>query len=155
MRISQYSEEEHPEINSLVEEIAKEFEEPIISSNPSTKKNFDNLWLVKKDELLIGTIGVIRLKNNNAILKSMFVKKEFRGKDIGVSRLLIQTAIDWLGDEKIERIFLGTMSQFKAAQKFYTKNGFFKIDKMELPSDFINNPLDNLYYRMDLIIDNN
>lgn len=155
MRISQYKEEEHLEINSLVEEIAKEFEEPIASSNSSTKKNFDNLWLVKKDELLIGTIGVIRLKNNNAILKSMFVKKEFRGKNIGVSKLLIQTAIDWLRDEKIERIYLGTMNQFKAAQKFYTKNGFFKIDKMELPSDFINNPIDNLYYRMNLTIDNN
>lgn len=154
MRIRQYKEEEYLEINSLVEEIAKEFEKPIILSPLSRKKNFYKLWIAKKNELLIGTIGVIKLKDNNAILKSMFVKKDFRGKDIGISALLLQTAINWLKDEKIERIYLGTMNQFKAAQKFYTKKGFFKIDIVELPPDFINNPLDNLYYKMDLNEDN-
>lgn len=150
MRISQYREKEHLEINSLVEEIAKEFEEPIVSSLPSRKRSFDKLWIAKENELLIGTIGVIRLKDKNAILKSMFVKKNFRGKDIGVSALLLQTAIDWLKYERIERIYLGTMKQFKAAQRFYIKKGFFQIDIAELPSDFINNPLDNLYYKIDL-----
>lgn len=150
MKISQYNEKEQFEIKSLIEEIAKEFKEPIIASNSSFKNNFDKLWLLKNKELLIGTIGVIRLKNNNAILKSMFVKKEYRGKSYGVSSSLIQTAIDWLQNEKIDSVYLGTMTQFKAAQKFYTKNGFRKIDSTELPVDFINNPLDKLYYRMDL-----
>ena len=39
---------------------------------------------------------------------------------------------------------------FQAAKRFYLKNGFLKIDKLQLPSDFINNPIDDLYYKMDL-----
>jgi N-acetylglutamate synthase-like GNAT family acetyltransferase len=151
IKIIQYGTERQEDIESLVDEISREFDESITPSNSSYKKNIDQLWLADKDDSLVGTIGLIRLKNNNAILKSMFVKTGFRGKSKGVSTLLLQTAFNWSKDEKIERLFLGTMTQFKAAQNFYAKNGFVRIDRKQLPSDFIDNPFDSRFYRRDLI----
>ena len=80
-----------------------------------------------------------------AILKKMFVRKSFRGKEIGVSNLLLQTAINWCIENNIEQLYLGTMDQFKGAQKFYLKNGFQKIPKSALPKQFLLNPIDDVF----------
>lgn len=149
--IDQYSENDLTDINSLIQEISMEFIKPISSSDSTNKTiTIDMLWLAKENDSLLGTIGIVSLSHNNGILKSMFVKKEFRGENMGVSRLLLTTAINWSKEKGIQNLFLGTMTQFKAAQNFYLKNGFFKIDKAQLPSDFMNNPIDDLYYKLDL-----
>ena len=152
-QICQYQKRHEAGIRVLIEEIANEFAEPIAASNASTKKKvLDKYWVAEKEAFVIGTIGIIRLKDNKAILKSMFVKKEYRGKQHGVSKLLLQTAIDWSKEVQINHLFLGTMTQFKAAQRFYEKNGFYKIDSTQLPIDFIHNPVDDIFYQLDIAI---
>lgn len=42
------------------------------------------------------------------------------------------------------------MNKFKAAHKFYEKNGFWQIDKTSLPIDFINNPVDDVFYKKNI-----
>ncbi len=151
LQIIPYQKRQEEGIRALIKEISEEFTEPISSSNSSSKKKiFDKYWVAENDGLVIGTIGVIKLKDKNAILKSMFVKQEYRGKKYGVSRLLLQTAIDWSKKEQINNIPLGTMTQFKAGQKFYIKNSFFIIDRTELPKDFIHNPIDDIFFQLDL-----
>ncbi len=49
--------------------------------------------------------------------------------------------------EGMSCIYLGTMSQFKAAHKFYEKNGFKKIIISNLPLSFITNPIDDVFYK--------
>lgn len=155
VQIIQYQNQHQKEIKELIEEISKEFNEPISTTDSSSKnKIIDEFWIATKNDLLIGTIGVIRLKDKNAILKSMFVKKSYRGKGIGVSSLLLETAMKWAKKENIKKVFLGTMTQFKAAQKFYKKNGFAIIDRTQLPLDFIHNPIDDIYYKIDLAMNN-
>jgi GNAT superfamily N-acetyltransferase len=80
----------------------------------------------------------------------MFVKKEFRGKDYGIAELLLYKVIDWSNSENIAHIYLGTMNQFKAAHKFYEKHGFEKIGPSNLPSSFIKNPIDDIFYKKEL-----
>lgn len=62
--------------------------------------------------------------------------------------MLLQAAINWSKENRIKNLFLGTMTQFKVFKRPYLKNGFLKIDKIQLPSDFINNLIDDLYYNM-------
>lgn len=151
LQISPFQKRHEEGIRALIKEISDEFTESISSSNSSSKKKImDKYWVVEDDGLVIGTIGVIKLKDKNAILKSMFVKKEYRGKKYGVSRLLLQKTIDWSKEEQIKNILLGTMTQFKAAQKFYKKNNFFIIDRTQLPLDFIHNPIDDIFYKLNL-----
>lgn len=134
----------------MMQAIALEFEEPIFSSSslrivevfalPGNK-----YWVAMADNKVVGTIGLMQLSDNNAVLKSMFVDKAFRGQS--VSRLLMQMLIDWTTEHGCKEVYLGTMSQFMAAQRFYEKNGFERCNRTDLPSDFIANPLDSVFYR--------
>ena len=85
IKVDQYDKEDQGEMKSLIEEISQEFDKPISSLSSSSKTNtIDKLWLAKKNGALLGTIGILRLTDNNGILKSVFVKKEFRGGYMGV-----------------------------------------------------------------------
>ena len=85
IKVDQYDKEDQGEMKSLIEEISQEFDKPISSLNSSSKTNtIDKLWLAKKNDALLETIGILRLTDNNGILKSVFVKKEFRGERMGV-----------------------------------------------------------------------
>ena len=78
IKVDQYDKEDQGEMKSLIEEISQEFDKPISSLNSSSKTNtIDKLWLAKKNDALLETIGILRLTDNNGILKSVFVKKEF------------------------------------------------------------------------------
>ena len=84
IKVDQYDKEDQGEMKSLIEEISQEFDKPISSLNSSSKTNtIDKLWLAKKNDALLETIGILRLTDNNGILKSVFVKKEFRGEHMG------------------------------------------------------------------------
>lgn len=78
------------------------------------------------------------------------LKKEFRGKKIGISKRLLKTVIEWSEENRISKLYLGTMKQFKAAQSFYEKNGFKQIQRNELPHNFPNNPLDKVFFVQNL-----
>jgi hypothetical protein len=45
---------------------------------------------------------------------------------------------------------LGTMAQFKAAQRFYSKHGFQEVSLQTVPPDLPINPIDTLHYRLHL-----
>mgnify|MGYP000855138455 CR=1 FL=1 len=133
-------------ITELIQKIASEFELPISNPNSISNPSLDNYWVALNKTEIIGTVGIIKMETSQSILKNMFVKKEYRGKDFGVSQSLLNTVFDWCNSQNIHSIYLGTMSQFKAAQKFYEKNGFEKINKNELPTSFIKNSIDDVYY---------
>ncbi len=134
-------------IDLMMNEIALEFDSEIF---PKATNEIpivpDQYWVALDNGTIIGTIGVLVIDNDVGILKKMMLKKEFRGKEFGVSKKLLETAIGWCKENSISKIYLGTMSQFKAAQSFYTKNGFIQISKSELPNNFLNNPLDNVFF---------
>ena len=97
-------------------------------------------------EDVVGTVAVITIDQHCWILKKMMVAPAFRGKDVGLSELLLQTAIDWSGENGMRKIYLGTMAQFTAAQKFYQKHGFRSISRQELPDGFAHNPIDTVFF---------
>ncbi|KYG85775.1 hypothetical protein AWW67_00610 [Roseivirga seohaensis] len=137
-------------INSMMQEIAKEFTEPIMGGRKSNSAVFpDKYWVATFNGQVIGTIALI-IKHEYGILKKMMLKKEFRGATHNVAKQLLQTTIDESAKDQLEYIYLGTMTQFKAAQSFYCKHGFEQISEKELPSDFLRNPIDTLFYELSL-----
>jgi N-acetylglutamate synthase-like GNAT family acetyltransferase len=136
-------------INDMMAAIALEFSEPIFTER--SKKITDVYWMPKNkfwvatdNDKVVGTIGIVKLTNKNTVLKSMFVDRMYRG--YGISNLLLETLINWAVENKCKQIYLGTMTQFTAAQKFYEKNKFVKCNKTELPTDFTINTLDSIFY---------
>ncbi len=138
-------------VEVMMNEIAAEFEEPIISRAKHKKQTtLDSYWIALNATEVVGTVGVIAVENQFAVLKNMMVKKAYRGKIYGVSHILLKTAINWCVKNKLPEVYLGTMHQFKAAQSFYLKNGFDEILEVELPKKFSINPLDKLFFKRDL-----
>lgn len=151
IEIRTYKKTDKKNIDVMIREISNEFLLPIATENNSQKPILDGYWIAFYQNELIGTIGMLNIDKNVSVLKNMFVKKEFRGENHSTAKLLLNTAIQWSNDQSKSVIYLGTMNQFKAAQRFYEKNGFIKINKGQLPNNFIFNPIDDLFYKKELI----
>ncbi|WP_338813546.1 GNAT family N-acetyltransferase [Bernardetia sp. Wsw4-3y2] len=138
-------------IDEMMNEIAVEFEEQIFPKiTVETPRVPDKYWVVLHNGKVVGAVGVVVVQNEFGVLKKMMLKKEFRGKEFGLSKLLLETVIEWTKENQISKIYLGTMNQFKAAQTFYKKNGFREILENELPLNFLKNPLDKVFFVKDL-----
>jgi len=148
IRILPYSNKYKDQINSMLIEIDSEFELSISNIEASEKsKPLDNYCVALDQDRIVGTIGLIKIDDESIVLKNMFVRKSHRGSTIGLSASLLQEVLDWCKLAKATHIYLGTMSQFYAAHKFYEKNGFQKIAKNELPLNFNANPIDDVFYK--------
>jgi N-acetylglutamate synthase-like GNAT family acetyltransferase len=149
IEITHFQEKHQRDINSLMIEIAGEFNESIFPPQSEIQQRvilpLDKYWVALENDVVIGTIGFSMLTNNNMMLRRMFLNKKFRG--YGVAKMLLDTVFSSAVEHRVSNIFLGTMTQFKAAQKFYQKNGFTKIPPTELPIDFQINPVDGIFYQ--------
>lgn len=140
-------------VSLLMSEIELEFQEPIsVAKSGIEKIIFDGYWIAIHENVVVGTISIIRIGQNNSVLKNLFLSKKFRGVEVGAAKLLLDTVVQWCQEERISNIFLGTMIQFRAAQRFYTKNGFQEIHRCELPLDFLINPIDGVFYKKSLLV---
>jgi ribosomal protein S18 acetylase RimI-like enzyme len=103
-------------------------------------------WLALSEETVMGSVGIVVI-NDYAVLKSLFVTKEFRGKEKGVANSLMETATAKAKEEGCRKIYLGTMEQFKAARRFYEKQGYEEVTGQELPDDYPHNVLDKVFFK--------
>jgi len=149
IKITAFHPAHQKDIDVMMDNISLEFKEHIRTSR--SKKIIDvfelpnhKFWVATNGNQIIGTIGLQQLDNENIVLKSMFVDQMQRG--LGISNLLLTTLEEWAAQHHFKRIYLGTMTQFAAGQRFYSKNGFEKCAQAFLPPDFIVNPLDTIFY---------
>jgi N-acetylglutamate synthase-like GNAT family acetyltransferase len=154
IRIVPFRNSHQSRVDALITAIKAEFSQPITSAASVQMKQVahvmgNQFWVAMDGDHLVGTIGIVRVKYKNACLKSMFVANEYRGK--GVANLLLNTLLVYSKKKSVEQIYLGTMHQMKAAQVFYEKNGFVQINSRSLPTDFGMNPLDDVFYRLEVI----
>jgi N-acetylglutamate synthase-like GNAT family acetyltransferase len=141
-------------IDRLMLEIGNEFEEKMYSPDSKTisELSYDKkqkFWIALVEEIVIGTVGIALLENKNAALKRLMVAKEFRGSK-NISKSLLEIGIAWAKKKGVTTIYLGTMSQMKAAHHFYEKNGFTRIAKEGLPKGFPTNPVDSVFYKLEI-----
>ncbi len=105
-----------------------------------------NFFTAVENGAVVGSIALKNIGHGNAVLRKMFVKKEYRGKELGVSHALLSRLIEWAREKNFSRIYLGTTPQFLAAHRFYEKNGFVEIEKDELPAEFPVMQVDKKFY---------
>ena len=108
-----------------------------------------NFWVAISENKLVGTIALIDIGENIRALRKMFVHQDFRGKDFGISILLLNKLLLHCLNHKMQSIYLGTNEVLKAAMRFYEKNGFVEILKKDLPQNFPIMQVDNHFYEYD------
>jgi GNAT superfamily N-acetyltransferase len=107
-------------------------------------------WGAIQDGELIGTIALMDTGHSAGALRKMFVKKEFRGKDLAVAQQLLGILIEYCSQQGIKDLYLGTVDMLKAAHRFYERNNFQRINVEELPSYFPRMMADNVFYHLHL-----
>ena len=159
VNIEKYTDNHKKEVADLILSIQKsEFGIPItLEMQPDLNEipkfyqtNNGNFWIAKLGEEIVGTISLLDIGNRNAALRKMFVNKNYRGKEFGVGQKLLATLINWARQKGVEEIFLGTTEKFVRAQRFYEKNSFKEIEKMELPDNFPVMEVDIKFYRLSI-----
>lgn len=109
---------------------------------------FWGAWL--NDEL-IGTIALIAVpEHHSGAIRKMFVKKEFRGKELGLAQSLLEILIKYSRENNLKELYLGTKDILQAACRFYERNGFLQVEMEKLPSYFPRMAVDNVFYGLDL-----
>lgn len=106
-----------------------------------------NFWTAIAEGEVVGTVALLDIGQGRSALRKMFVKKEFRGGGLSVSRRLLDTAFAWAKERGVSEIWLGTTPAFRAAHRFYEKNGFSEVSKAELPIGFPVMEVDKKFYK--------
>jgi N-acetylglutamate synthase-like GNAT family acetyltransferase len=112
-----------------------------------------NFWTALHEGTVVGSVALVDIGNNAVALRKMFVAKEFRGKEQGISKRLLDTVFEWCKQKKIDKIFLGTVGIYHSAHRFYELNGFKEISQSELPETFPRMHVDTVFYRYDFAPD--
>lgn len=108
-------------------------------------------WGAKLNGELIGTIALIAQPEHHAgAIRKMFVKKEFRGKELGVAQVLLETLLNYCKDNNLNEVYLGTKDILQAACRFYERNGFKQVAMENLPDYFPRMAVDNVFYNLGL-----
>jgi len=108
-------------------------------------------WTAKTDTGdVVGTIGLTVFAPGQGALRKMFVHADYRGRAHGVAQTLLDTLLSHARATNLASVWLGTTEFFKAAHRFYAKNGFAEIDAAQLPSGFPRMKPDTRFFRIDL-----
>ncbi len=142
-------------INLILDIQQNEFQVPIPLENQSGllkisefyQNGKGNFWIAVDNDTVVGTIALLEIGYHQAALQKMFVRKDYRGKDIGVGQQLLDTLLDWAKAQTLKSIYLGTTEAYKAAHRFYEKNGFIEITKADLPQKFPLLKVDTKFYK--------
>ncbi|BFJ00904.1 GNAT family N-acetyltransferase [Priestia megaterium] len=105
-----------------------------------------NFWVAVCNERVVGSVALIDIGSRQVALRKMFVAKPYRGANFKTTHRLLHTAIAWAKEKEVERIYLGTTLQYRAAHRFYEKNGFQHIEKEKLPENFPVMNVDKKFY---------
>ena len=107
-------------------------------------------WGARADGELVGTIALLAIGHQAGAVRKMFVKKEYRGKNLGIAQLLLDTLLADCRAKGITDVYLSTVDVLKAAQRFYERNNFERQRSEQMPPYFPRMAVDNVYYHLPL-----
>ena len=115
------------------------------------RKGKGEFWVAKNEAgAIVGTISLADIGNGQGALRKMFVAKDWRGREHRLAQRLLDGLIIHARGAAIRTVFLGTTEAFRAAHRFYEKNGFHRIAPETLPPNFPRMSGDTRFYRIDL-----
>ena len=122
-------------------------DQPDLQAIPDYYLRGRGAFLVAVDDgIVVGTAALKDIGGGQAALRKMFVAATHRGRDKGVASFLLDRLIGDAAKAGVKEIFLGTTDVFRAAHRFYEKNGFVLVAPEELPESFPRMAVDTRFY---------
>jgi N-acetylglutamate synthase-like GNAT family acetyltransferase len=96
-----------------------------------------NFWVcIDREDKVIGTIALLNISDDVAVLKKFFVDSRFRGSNYGIGANLFDTLLSFVKKSGIKQIILDTPAVAVRSHNFYKKVGFKLINKESLPVEY-------------------
>jgi len=108
-------------------------------------------WGAFANSRLIGSVGLIAI-GRLGVIRKMFVHKDYRGKPHNVAQCLLDALITHAQTAGIQDLYLGTIHTMEAAARFYSRNGFARIDRSGLPAAFPLMSVDDTFYHRNVYL---
>ncbi|MBY0500568.1 MAG: helix-turn-helix domain-containing GNAT family N-acetyltransferase [Alphaproteobacteria bacterium] len=125
-----------PDINACIFKAEEDF----------SYNNRCHFWYATDEAgVIVGSVGLKRIKEGCGEVKKFFVHKNYRGK--GIAHKLMKKMVQAARKNKFEYLYLGTVPLLRVALSFYTKAGFESISKKDLPKEFELCPLDSVFFK--------
>ncbi len=99
---------------------------------------YGRLYIAFIDDNVAGCIALRKIDDDNCELKRLYVKPQYRGKNIGGT--LVKHIIKEAENIGYKHILLDTLPFLNVAIDMYKKYGFYEIES------YNNSPMDNLIY---------
>lgn len=104
--------------------------------------------VAEADGVIVGTIAMKDIGAGQGALRKMFVAAAWRGGNMGVAQALLDALIERARHNGIGDILLGTADHFRAAHRFYERNGFALVAADDLPPSFPRMKVDTRFYQL-------
>jgi N-acetylglutamate synthase-like GNAT family acetyltransferase len=160
VEVAPYEPQDHAATAAMVVEIQnKEFGVPITyAQQPDLqdpvaffRKGAGEFWVARAPGgEVVGTIGLVEFAAGQGALRKMFVRADHRGAAHGIAQRLLDTLLAHAKAKGLKMVWLGTTPFFKAAHRFYEKNGFALVEEAELPATFPRMKPDTRFYRIEV-----
>jgi DNA-binding MarR family transcriptional regulator len=96
------------------------------------------LWIaVNGNDEVVGSIGLEKLNAQQAVLRKMFIKKDYRGKILDLASKLFEILLQEAHQNHFKEIWLDTPLVTHAAHRFYERNGFELISRELIPDNYL------------------
>ena len=82
----------------------------------------EHLWVAETDATIVGSIAIVKAKEEVAQLRWFLVESEARGKGLG--KKLLHEAVEFCKRQNYRKIILWTVSNLEAARQLYDRFGF-------------------------------
>jgi GNAT superfamily N-acetyltransferase len=158
VQIERFSKPRESEVWALISQVWAEFDihaDPRVESDlgdltHAYQKGASGFWLATSDDRVVGTACLKDLEDGLIAVKRFYVLKAFRGATIGTAQRLLDHLVAHARQSGANALCLGTIELTVAAQRFYEKNGFLRVERSELPTEQFAADIDTLFYRLPL-----
>jgi N-acetylglutamate synthase-like GNAT family acetyltransferase len=89
------------------------------------------LWLLKEDDIIVGSAGIFKINDKEYELIKMSVAPEHRGKKFG--NMLLEKCISKAKELNASKLILFSNSNLKTAIRLYEKFGFKHVEATDAP----------------------
>lgn len=107
----------------------------------------------RPEQRVVGSVALLDLSGEPGgaglgVIRKMFVAADQRGS--GLAQSLLDALFSHARNAGLRELWLGTTEKFRAAHRFYERNGFAVVDAADLPTPFPRMAVDTRFYRLDL-----
>jgi N-acetylglutamate synthase-like GNAT family acetyltransferase len=103
-------------------------------------------WVALDGDVLIGCVGLQDIGDNIAVMRKFMVEKNWRGERCGVASALLEVFENYAQSNSMHLIVLSTVYPTFAAQKFYQKRGYSRVERELMPKSYVPGLLDEVYF---------